>query len=68
MKANICMPKITKEVDRAVRKATRLIPCDDWPVPRVDDEVVAELAAAVAVAVPVVADIWCGRSIEAIET
>jgi hypothetical protein len=34
----------------------------------VDDEVVAELAALVAVAVAIVADILGGQSIEAIET
>jgi len=39
------MPKITKEEIRAVMNATKLIPCDPWPEPRILVEVGERLAA-----------------------
>jgi len=33
IKAKIWTPKITNEVARAVRKATKLIPCEFWAEP-----------------------------------
>jgi hypothetical protein len=49
------MPKITSEVARAVRNATRLIPCSDCPCPKAA-EVVAALEEVVGEAVVVVED------------
>lgn len=41
IKASICTPKMIADVAIAVRSATRLIPCEPWPLPTPEDVVAA---------------------------
>ena len=70
IKANICTPKMTNEVAKAVRKATRLMPWVACPCPKVavelvaPDELVVEAVAVVEDILRSSLGIWNYRDIE----
>ena len=72
--ANICTPKMTNEVAKAVRKATRLMPWVACPCPKVavvvvaPDELVVEAVAVVEDILRSSLGVWNYRDIERVST
>lgn len=72
--ASICTPKITNEVAKAVRKATRLMPWVACPCPKVavvvvaPDELVVEAVAVVEDILGSSLGVWNYRDIERVST